>query len=249
MTRFGGQTVAILGQKKLEFGGQIWVPKWDRFLAPKIGILAPPIKILIWGSYVGQKGASFGDQNRVHFWPRFWAKNEFGGKKYGNFGPSFLDPISAPPGFLALLRCNFCVTRVGSFLCSESCLNHTNYLRFKSSCAVPAVSKVASYLQWAKCCRGNLSGKRPLFINMDETSFTFHYGKQKGLVVFFVSPKTRTVAVNMFFTCRTCSLCHLIHIDSTCCQTELQRKTYHLQLTPYFGPQFWHPARDHVFRF
>jgi hypothetical protein len=164
-------------------------------------------------------------------------------------GHHFWTQFLPPPGFLALLRCNFCVTRVGSFLCSESCLNHTNYLRFKSSCAVPAVSKVASYLQWAKCCRGNLSGKRPLFINMDETSFTFHYGKQKGLVVFFVSPKTRTVAVNMFFTCRTCSLCHLIHIDSTCCQAELQRKTYHLQLTPYFGPQFWHPVRDHVFRF
>ena len=183
--------------------------------------------------------------------PIFGSKNNFLDKKHVNFGPSFLDPISAPPGFLALLLCNFCVTRVGSFLCSESCLNHTNYLRFKSSCAVPAVSKVASYLQWAKCCRGNLSGKRPLFINMDETSFTFHYGKQKGLVVFFVSPKTRTVAVNMFFTCRTCSLCHLIHIDSTCCQsqTELQRKTHHLQLTPYFGPQFWHPIRNHVFRF
>lgn len=181
--------------------------------------------------------------------PIFGPKNKFWDKKHVNFGPSFLDQISAPPRFLALLRCNFCVTRVGSFLCSESCLNHTNYLRFKSSCAVPAVSKVATYLQWAKCCRGNLSGKRPLFINMDETAFTFHYGKQKGLVVFFVSPKTRTVAVNMFFTCRTCSLCHLIHIDSTCCQTELQRKTYRLQLTPYFGPQFWHPVRDHVFRF
>ena len=181
--------------------------------------------------------------------PIFGSKNNFLDKKHVNFGPSFLDPISAPPGFLALLRCNFCVTRVGSFLCSESCLNHTNYLRFKSSCAVPAVSKVASYLQWAKCCRGNLSGKRPLFINMDETSFTFHYGKQKGLVVFFVSPKTRTVAVNMFFTCRTCSLCHQIHIDSTCCQPELSRKTYHLVLGTNFGSQIWHPRIDHVFRF
>ena len=135
--------------------------------------------------------------------PIFGSKNNFLVKKHVNFGPSFLDPISAPPpGFLALLRCNFCVTRVGSFLCSESCLNRTtNYLRFKSSCAVPATSKVASYLQWAKCCRGSLRGKKPLFINMDETSFTFHYGKQKGLVVLFVSPKTRTVAVNMFFTC------------------------------------------------
>ena len=218
-------------------------------MAPKIGILAPPIKILIWGSYVGQKGASFGDQNRVHFWPHFWLKKQFFGQKTCQFRAIISGPNFCPPGFLALLRCNFCVTRVGSFLCSESCLNHTNYLRFKSSCAVPAVSKVASYLQWAKCCRGNLSGKRPLFINMDETSFTFHYGKEKGLVVFFVSPKTRTVAVNMFFTCRTCSLCHLIHIDSTCCQPELQRQTYHLQLTPYFGPQFWHPVRDHVFRF
>lgn len=45
------------------------------------------------------------------------------------------------------------------------------------------LSKVTNYLQWAKCCRGNLGGKRPLFINMDETSISFHYGQQKGLVV------------------------------------------------------------------
>ena len=137
----------------------------------------------------------------------------------------------------------------GPFLCSESSLNHTNYPRFKSSCPVPAVSKVASYLQWAKCCRDNLSGKRRLFINMDETSSTFHYCQQKGLVVFVVSPKTRTVAVNMLVTCRTCSLCHQIHIDSTCCQPELSRKTYHLVLGTTFGSQIWHPRKDHVFRF
>jgi hypothetical protein len=119
--------------------------------------------------------------------PIFGSKHNFLDKNMSISGHHFWTQFLPPPGFLALLRCNFCVTRVGSFLCSESCLNHTNYLRFKSSCAVPAVSKVASYLQWAKCCRGNLSGKRPLFINMDETSFTFHYGKQKGLVVFFVS--------------------------------------------------------------
>ena len=166
-------------------------------------------------------------------------------------GPHFWIQFLPPPkDFWPSLCCNFCVTRVGSFLCNESSLNHTNYLRFKSSCAVPAVSKVASYLQWTKCCRGNLSGKRPLFINMDETSFTFHYGKQKGLVVFFVSPKTRTVAVNMLVTCRTCSLCHLIHIDSTCCcQTELSRQTYLLVLGTTFGSQIWHPRIDHVFRF
>ena len=46
-----------------------------------------------------------------------------------------------------------------------------------------SMSKVASYLQWAKCCRNNLGGKKPLFINMDETSVSFHYGRQKGLVV------------------------------------------------------------------
>ena len=165
-------------------------------------------------------------------------------------GPHFWIQFLPPPkDFWPSLCCNFCVTRVGSFLCNESSLNHTNYLRFKSSCAVPAVSKVASYLQWAKCCRDNLSGKRPLFINMDETSFTFHYGKQKGLVVFFVSPKTRTVAVNVLVTCRTCSLCHLIHIDSTCCQTELSRQTYLLVLGTTFGSQIWHPRIDHVFRF
>lgn len=45
------------------------------------------------------------------------------------------------------------------------------------------LSKVTNYLQWAKCCRGNLGGKRPLFTNMDETSISFHYGQQKGLVV------------------------------------------------------------------
>ena len=180
--------------------------------------------------------------------PNFGSKNNFLDKKHVNFGPSFLDPISAPQDFWPYYVATFVSLELGPF-CAVNRVNHTNYLRFKSSCAVPAMSKVASYLQWAKCCRGNLSGKRPLFINMDETSCTFHYGKQKGLVVFFVSPKTRTVAVNMFFTCRTCSLCHLIHIDSTCCQAELRRKTYHLQLTPYFGPQFWHPVRDHVFRF
>ena len=195
-----------------------------------------------------KRGPVLGTKRRPFLAPFFGQKTNLG-QKTCQFRALISGPNFCPPGFMALLRCNFCVTRVGSFLCSESCLNHTNYLRFKSSCAVPAVSKVASYLQWAKCCRGNLSGKRPLFINMDETSFTFHYGKQKGLVVFFVSPKTRTVAVNMFFTCRTCSLCHLIHIDSTCCQHELQRQTYHLELPPYFRPQFWQPVRDHVFRF
>ena len=202
--------------------GPIFGPKKGPLLGTKIGSISGPI---------------FGQQKLILE------------QKTCKFRALLSGPNVCPPGFLALLRRYFCVTRVGSFLCSESSLHHTNYLRFKSSCAVPAVSKVASYLQWAKCCRGNLRGKKPLFINMDDTSFTFHYGKQKGLVVFFVSPKTRTVAVNMFFTCRTCSLCHLIHIDSTCCQAELQRKTYHLQLTPYFGPQFWHPIRDHVFRF
>ena len=95
--RFGGQTVATLGQKKLEFWGQIWVPKWDRFLAPKIGIVAPPIKILIWGSYVGQKGASFGDQNRIHFWPHFWLKKQFFGQKTCQFRAIISGPNFCPP--------------------------------------------------------------------------------------------------------------------------------------------------------
>jgi hypothetical protein len=45
------------------------------------------------------------------------------------------------------------------------------------------LSKVASYLQWAKCCRSIPGGKKPLFVNMDETSISFHYGQQKGLVI------------------------------------------------------------------
>ena len=49
--RFGGQTVATLGQKKLEFWGQIWVPKRDLFWPPKLGLLVPPIKTLIGNSF------------------------------------------------------------------------------------------------------------------------------------------------------------------------------------------------------
>jgi len=38
-------------------------------------------------------------------------------------------------------------------------------------------------MQWAKSAADNLAGKKPLFVNMDETSISFHYGKQRGLVV------------------------------------------------------------------
>jgi hypothetical protein len=104
--RFGARLWPFWAKKKLEFGGQIWVPKWDRFLAPKIGIVAPPIKILIWGSYVGQKGASFGDQNRVHFWPHFWLKKQFFGQKTCQFraiisGPNFCPPQDFWPYYVA----------------------------------------------------------------------------------------------------------------------------------------------------
>ena len=111
----GARLWPFWAKKKLEFGGQIWVPKWDRFLAPKIGILAHPINILIWGSYVGQKGASFGDQNRVHFWPHFLPKNKFWDNKHVNFGPSFMDQISAPPGFLAYYVATFVSLELGPF--------------------------------------------------------------------------------------------------------------------------------------
>ena len=64
-----------------------------------------------------------------------------------------------------------------------------------------------------------------------------------------VFPNVRTAAVNMLVKCEACSVCHMVHIASRCCQHELQRQTYHLELPPYFRPQFWQPVRDHVFRF
>ena len=67
-------------------------------------------------------------------------------------------------------------------MCIERSLSPKMFQTHKFVCRA-SMSKVVSYLQWAKCCRDNLGGKKPLFINMDETSISFHYGRQKGLVV------------------------------------------------------------------
>ena len=44
-------------------------------------------------------------------------------------------------------------------------------------------SQVKAFLQWAKSARHETGGKIPLYINMDETSVAFHFGRQRGLVV------------------------------------------------------------------
>lgn len=44
-------------------------------------------------------------------------------------------------------------------------------------------SQVKAFLQWAKAARLETGGKIPLFINMDETSVAFHFGRQRGFVV------------------------------------------------------------------
>jgi hypothetical protein len=46
-------------------------------------------------------------------------------------------------------------------------------------------AKATSFLQWAKCVREAAlkNGKIPLFVNMDETSVSYNYGKGKGLVI------------------------------------------------------------------
>ena len=46
-------------------------------------------------------------------------------------------------------------------------------------------NKVTAFLQWAKCIRhrATSSAKTPLYINMDETSVSYNYGRGKGLIV------------------------------------------------------------------
>jgi len=43
-----------------------------------------------------KRGPVLGTKRRSISGPVFWQKNQFGGKKHANLGPSFLDPISAP---------------------------------------------------------------------------------------------------------------------------------------------------------
>lgn len=47
----------------------------------------------------------------------------------------------------------------------------------------PTHAEVGAFVQWAKCVRSDSGEKAPLYINMDETSVAFHFGKQRGFVI------------------------------------------------------------------